>query len=130
MTLKIEIDPETEQSLHQIAAEKGVDAESLVAGLLGEHLTLWKPDPHEEIKLLTAINEGWPESLWLRYRDLVQQRDDRTISDNDLSELIDLTSKLEGINAKRITLLARLAELRGISLLDLMNELGISPREV
>lgn len=128
MTLKIDIDPETEESLERAASKKGIAAEQMAAEVISDRFAKSEPDPTDESQLLEAINQGWPEQCWRRYRELIKQRDKRTISESDLSELISLTDELEAMNAERIKHLALLAKLRNVELPKLMSELGISPQ--
>jgi len=129
MTLKIDIDPQTEESLERAASEKGIAAEQMAAEVISDRFAGLEPDPDDEIQLLEVINQGWPEQRWLRYRELIEKRDQRTISDADLAILIDLTTELEEMNAERIKYLVQLARLRDVALPELMSELGISPQK-
>ncbi|MDF1814192.1 MAG: hypothetical protein P1V20_18450 [Verrucomicrobiales bacterium] len=128
MTLNIDIDPETEESLEREALKKGIAAEQMAAEVISDRFARREPDPGDEIQLLEAINQGWPEQRWLRYRELIEQRDQRTISEADLAVLIDLTTELEAMNAERMKHLVQLARLRNVELPELMTELGISPQ--
>jgi hypothetical protein len=62
-----------------------------------------------ETKLLLEINQGIPAELYQSYQALRAKRDDETLTDG----------------AKRLAALAQLAEIRQISLLQLMDDLGI-----
>ena len=129
MTLKVDIDSDTERTLQEEASRKGMDAEELAADLVCQGLTgNGGSCGDRESKLLTKINQGWSEDHWLRYRELLKLRDDRELSKDSHDELLLLTAELEGINARRIGYLAELAKIRGIKLPELMKELGINPR--
>ncbi|MDF1814041.1 MAG: hypothetical protein P1V20_17690 [Verrucomicrobiales bacterium] len=100
----------------------------MAAEVISDRFAGLAPDQDDEIQLLEAINQGWPEQRWLHYRELIEKRDQRTISEADLSILIDLTTELEEMNAERIKHLVQLARLRDVALPELMSELGISPQ--
>ena len=126
MTLTIEIDPATEKKLHDEADRAGVEASNLAAKVLSDHLE--PKTPESESELLIQINEGWPAERWSRYRTLVAKRDARELSQSEHQELLEFTRHLEGMNAHRLGLLAKLAEIRQVDLKDLMDELGITPQ--
>lgn len=128
MTLKIDIDPQTEASLEKAASKKGIAAEQMAAEVISDRFADQESYSNDESRLLEVINQGWPEERWLRYRELIEQRDRRSISDSDLAVLIELTAELEVMNARRIKHLVQLAALRDVELPDLMSELGISPQ--
>lgn len=86
--------------------------------------------PPEESALLQRINRGLPSEVDERYRDLVAKRRSETLSPSELEELLKLTDDVEKWQAERVGLLVRLAELRGMSLPDLMDDLGIDPPPV
>ena len=85
MTLKIDIDPQTEESLEKAASRKGIAAEQMAAEVISDRFAKSSPGSMGEGQLLAAINEGWPESRWLQYRELVDQRDRGSISQSELA---------------------------------------------
>ena len=86
--------------------------------------------PHlsqKESKLLQKINRGIPETLWQPYKKLVARRDNGTLTPEEHEELIRLSDQIEELHAKRMEYLVELAQLRQVSLPDLMDALSIYP---
>jgi hypothetical protein len=79
----------------------------------------------EEASLLTQINQGIPSDLHEHYCGLAQKRDAETLTDEEYEELLQISDRIEVLNAQRIEALVKLAALRQISLQQLMGELGI-----
>ena len=84
----------------------------------------------EETALFKRINQGWPETNWNRYRDLIAKRRAETLTDAEQQELIALGDKLEAWNVRRLRNLIKLAELRQTAVDVLMKQLGIKPWDV
>jgi hypothetical protein len=83
--------------------------------------------PKQEARLLLRINEGLPLGLMERANMLHEKRRDENIAPAEQEELMHLTAQIEDLHLERMKLLLKLAQLRGVSLKSLMNELGISP---
>ncbi|MBK9490359.1 MAG: hypothetical protein IPO07_17445 [Haliscomenobacter sp.] len=73
------------------------------------------------------INRGLPPEIWSRFHCLVQKREDHTLSDAELAELIELTESIDIAHAQRMEALVELAMLQNKPLEALMDELGIGP---
>ena len=84
--------------------------------------------PHEESELLQKINQGLPNELHKRYKELLAKRDARTLTDAEYSELLAVTDQVEQFDAQRALYIAELAKLRGTTLPALMRDLGINQR--
>jgi uncharacterized protein involved in exopolysaccharide biosynthesis len=82
---------------------------------------------HEEAQLLQQINQGVPTDLRAQYQVLRAKREDETLTAPEHQSLIKLSSQIEQIGADRLEALATLAQLRQISLTELMQSLGIQP---
>jgi hypothetical protein len=80
-----------------------------------------------ESELLQVINQGIPESLHHQYQTLAQKRDAETLDEQEYEELLELSDRIEQLTADRVETLTQLAEIRQISLLQLMDDLGIQP---
>jgi hypothetical protein len=83
--------------------------------------------PEEESQLLIKINQGVPPDLHAQYQMLRQKRESETLTETEHITLIQLSNQIEQIGAQRLEALANLAQLRQVSLLDLMETLGIQP---
>ncbi|MGE0083883.1 MAG: hypothetical protein AB7S75_05630 [Desulfococcaceae bacterium] len=83
-----------------------------------------------ESELLMKINQGVPDIVQQRYNELIAGRNKRTLTEEEYSELLQLTDQMEMLDAKRLEYLAELAQIRNKPLPLLMNELGIVPPPV
>ncbi len=129
MTITLDIASDLEQQILQEAQRRGLDAENLVLDLLRKSFaskTSAESSPSES-ELLEEVNRGFPEEVWLRYRELVARRQAETLSSEEHEELIALIDQIEVANAYRIKCLAELATRRQVPLRALMNEMGIQP---
>lgn len=84
--------------------------------------------PHltaDESALLAHINRGLPDDDRAKLRTLIEKRDDETITEGEWQELAALTDRLELLHADRLGALVELAKLRGITLDEVMSQLGI-----
>lgn len=82
-----------------------------------------------EATLLQRLNEECvlsPEH-WAEFNQLIQKRESKHISDQELVRLELLIQEEERLRLKRIQILGELAELKEISLPQLTKELGIYP---
>jgi len=78
-----------------------------------------------ESVLLMKIYEGVPDAVQHRYDELIAKRKERTLTDAEYSELLQLTDQMELSDAKRLEYLTELARIRNKPLTLLMNDLGI-----
>ena len=74
----------------------------------------------EESQLLLRINQGVPPDLHYRYRALAEKRDSETLTDEEYQEFLGLSDRIEILAAERAGALAKLAQLRQVPLLQLM----------
>jgi hypothetical protein len=81
--------------------------------------------PEAEAQLLLKINQGISADLLAQYQVLRKKREAETLTDSEHDSLIQLSNRIEQIGAQRLEALAHLAQLRQVSLLDLMETLGI-----
>lgn len=129
MTLTLELQPDLELRLRREAGRQGLDARSFVLDLLRQNLSRPEPTPDalSEKELLAEINRGLSAEEWERYRELIDKRQQDTLTKDEHAELIATTNQLEEANVFRVQCLGELARRRHTSLNDLMNELGIKP---
>jgi hypothetical protein len=83
--------------------------------------------PAAESELLLKINQPVPDDLQRRYDELIARRDERALSPEERQELLGLTDQVELLEAERVKHLIELAQLRHVSLDDLMRSLGMEP---
>lgn len=82
-----------------------------------------------ESQILRNINQSVPEDLKLRYDALVRRRRHHKLTTTEHNELLAITKRLEQFDVQRLKWLSELAQLRGVSLKDLMHDLGIKSPE-
>jgi transcriptional regulator with XRE-family HTH domain len=103
------------------------ELQELTAGLLALRAKRLAPVVSgEETRLLLAINEGVPLELRDRVASLIEKRDDCSLTVAENSELMRLADEIERRGVERLEALSTLAELRGVSLRELMKSLGLS----
>lgn len=84
---------------------------------------------HRETELLSSINRSVPEDSQRRYDALVRRRLHHKLTRAEHTELLKLTKQPEEFDVQRLRWLSELAQLRGVSLPDLMCDLGIKTPE-
>lgn len=82
--------------------------------------------PPEETELVAKIKLGLPVQEARRYQDLMGKRRTETLTPEEHEELLRLTDAAEAIQAERVQHLAELARIRGRTLDELMEELGLT----
>ncbi len=91
-----------------------------------------KPDSKETKinKLLQKINACvLPDSYWPVFQSLIEKREDEILTEKEALQLEAMIDEEEELRLERLKLLAKLANLKGISLMDAIKELGIRPLE-
>ena len=78
-----------------------------------------------EAALLLKINEGLPQPIQARYAALSEKIQEETISSAEHEEWLQLNEQVEAKDAERLELLIELAELRNISVDELITQLEI-----
>ncbi|MFG6099811.1 STAS/SEC14 domain-containing protein [Leptothoe sp. ISB3NOV94-8A] len=86
--------------------------------------------PVQETELLQQINQGLPPEIQQRYDQLQAKLQAETISIDEHQNLLTLIDTVEQADAKRLEALMTLAQLRQVSLPDLMAQLDIEPPPV
>jgi hypothetical protein len=84
----------------------------------------------EENALLQEIRKEISPELNDRYEALLDKRDDETLTEAEYAEILDLSNQIECFGVTRIQALAKLATIRQVPLLKLMDDLGIQSPEV
>lgn len=83
--------------------------------------------PADQAELLIQINRGLPQDLRERLDQLDARREAEALTPEEHAELIRLVTRVEELEAQRIEHLSCLAAIRGVSLPDLMRDLGLEP---
>lgn len=79
---------------------------------------------HHEAELLLKINIGYPSDMTKRYEYLLAQKKAQTISPAGQQELIDLSDHFEALDTARLQYLIELAQLREVSLDELLKKMN------
>jgi len=77
--------------------------------------------------LLEKIYQKLPENILTRYEILSEQRQNGSISNEAYQELLRLIPVVEQYNVERLKCMVALAELRKITVQELMEELSLIP---
>lgn len=81
-----------------------------------------------ESVLYERVNCAMPADRRARYEALRTQREAATLTSAEHDELLRLSDELEALDADRVTAIAELARLRGVSLDAMMSALGMPAR--
>ncbi len=81
-----------------------------------------------ESELLLKINQPLPKFVQERYEILIAKRQNETLTTEEHTELLQLTDQVEHLEQERVQHLATLAQVRHISLSQLLQDLGIEPK--
>jgi hypothetical protein len=85
---------------------------------------------HEESELFMTINEGLSADKQVRFDKLVKKRRQSRLTEQEHEELLSLVGEIENMDARRVEALGKLASIRGVTLYELMDKLGIKPRPI
>ncbi|HEY2251395.1 MAG TPA: hypothetical protein VGH74_10060 [Planctomycetaceae bacterium] len=120
--------PELLKAVQRLGPEE-FDAFLEQALLLRRHAKADKLSPVES-RLIKRINRGLPQSLSRRYAQLAHKRKAKTLSQDELAELLKLTHDVENLDAERAAALLELATLRQVPIRMLMRQMGIKAAPV
>lgn len=126
MSLTLHLPPDLERSLQEEARRAGVDPETFVLEALRSRLhRTHSVLSSAEAELLEKINYELPAAFLHRYYELIEKRHAQTLTEEEHRELIASTAEVQRCSAQRLGYLAALARLRGVSLDELIDQLGI-----
>ena len=133
MTLTLNITPELQARLRAAAAQAGMDEAELALATLQNHLPVppgFIAASQEESELLQQINAHVSEDIAREYSMLRNLLDDEALTPLQQRRLIEISDELERLNVIRLQSTLRLSKLRGISLDELTDQLGLKPSYV
>ncbi len=131
MPLLVDLPPEIESKVREVAQAEGLDVSTLVRETLEARVRQYDPSrPLTESDLLLRINRGFSEAFWDTYRALIAKRRAETLTPQEQQELIGMSDQLEAWHVERLRYLIKLAELRQVSLDALTQQLGLRPMPV
>lgn len=130
MTITLELPEALEKQLRKEAARKGISLDRYIILNLEDKDMPGEAAGYSEPELLKKINLdlGIPAKTWDRYYFLVNRLQAEQLSKREHRELLALTDVVEAANVERLKYLIALAQLRGVSLEQVMSDLGIHPR--
>ncbi|MEK7833839.1 MAG: STAS/SEC14 domain-containing protein [Acidobacteriota bacterium] len=127
-TIQIEADLSPDQLLSAARQLPNREFDQLVGWMLGLRAERIAPVlPAKESDLLKQINLGLPPADAGKMKALIAKRQSYAITEDELQELIRLTDESERLNVERLKRLLELAHLRGVTLDEVMAQLGIKP---
>jgi hypothetical protein len=134
MTITVNIGADLESRLVHEAAKHGMDPGEFIvkavrARLESQSAVVPQLDPAQS-RLLEEINKGLSQTQWNRYYGLISKRQSESLTADEHAELTVLSSRIEELNADRMARLAELAQLRGSTLADILDQLSIAPPPV
>ena len=131
MTLLVDLPPEIEARVHEVAQAEGLDVSALMREAVEARVRQYDPArPLAEADLLLRINRSFSESFWDTYRALIAKRRAETLTSQEQQELIGMSDQLEAWHVERLRYLVKLAKLRQVSLDALTQQLGLRPMPV
>lgn len=130
MSVSITLPNDLEQFLQTRAQHMGVPIETLLTRTIIERWGNVPRDPglpSHETELLLRLQTLFPPEQSRAYSALCEQSEAGTLSDFDRERLLALIEQRDHQNAERLAIVAELAGIHGISLRDMMTQLGIRP---
>jgi len=86
----------------------------------------------KETKLLQRLNEECilPDMHWTRLQELLQKRATQSLSEPEATQLENLIQEEESLRVKCVEILGKLAQLKGVTLEEVVEELDIQTVEI
>jgi hypothetical protein len=129
-TLHVETQVSPDELLQAVDQLDTADLERFVSRVLALRARRAAPSVSpEEAALLLQINRGLPAEMRERLGQLNEKSEDEALTPDEHAELLGLVDRIEALEVGRIENLSRLAHLRGVSLMALMDDLGIRPSD-
>ena len=130
MSVSITLPQDLEQSLQSHAKRIGVPFETLLERTIVEQwgsILRSTSLPIRETELRLRLQTLFPTEQTQEYQTLCIKSDSGTITETERERLLLLIEQRDHQNAERLTIVAELAKLHGVSLRDMMSQLGIRP---
>ena len=86
-------------------------------------------DSRDESELLAQIHEELSQEFRARYRVLHERLEAEEFTDKERREFLRMNKQAERLNTERMTALFALAQRRGVTLNEIMSQLGVGPVE-
>jgi hypothetical protein len=130
MSLPVTLPNELEQFLRTQAHRLGVPIETLLSRTIEERWSAASRAPSlssYETELLLKLQNAFPLEQTQEYLALCRRSDESTITDAERERLLALIEQRDLQNEERLKTLGELARLRGVTLREVMAQLGIHP---
>lgn len=130
MSVTITLPNELEQFLQNHARRVGVPVETLLTRTIIERwdgIRRAPGLPNAESELLLRLQTLFTPGQTREYRTLCEKSDAGTLTEAEQQRFLALLEERDNQNAERLAIVAELAHLRGISLREMMAQLGIRP---
>ena len=128
MTLEVELNPDQESWLRQTAARAGIDQRAALLTMIQRQRAVDDPLAglsNDEAQLGRDINRQLPAELRECHRQLSQKCEAETLTAGENRELIELIDIIEADHAARLARVLKLAQLRGASFDQVMQQFGL-----
>lgn len=130
MELIIELPYDLESQLREQAQQKGKALNQYITAIIREKVNPPKPKTSvlstDETRLFQIINKGFSHDFWTKLHSLNKKRQEVTLTELELQELIAMTDIMEAANVERIKALVELAKIKQTDLDTLMAQLGLT----
>jgi hypothetical protein len=130
MSVSITLPSDLEQFLQTHAQRLGVPIETLLTRTIIERWDSVRRTPglpDREAELLMRLQTLFPPELTSEYHALCEQSDAGTLTPTGRERLLQLIEDRDHQNAERLAIVAELAGVHGVSLREMMAQLGIRP---
>jgi hypothetical protein len=79
----------------------------------------------DQAQFLSVVHRKLPPQTQQRWDELLEKRDDASLTTSEYEELLQLTEVVEDLNLQRMTALSQLAQERGVDLRTMMRQLNL-----
>ena len=116
----------TQQDLLQAASQLNtIELEQFVSQITALYHQRQTVMQSNEAKLLFRVYRSLSPEIQRRWNELIEKRDEESLTPSEYEELLKLTEDVEGLNVQRLEALAQLAIDRGVDLRTVMRQLNI-----
>ena len=114
---------------HEVERLDNRSLDTFISNIVSLRARRSTPDKQkQEAFLLEKINKSLSLQDSLRFKLLNQKHSEGNISEQEYAELSVLVEKIEKLNVNRLKYMTTLAQVRNVSVRELMNQLGISQK--
>lgn len=114
---------------HEVERLDNRSLDTFISNIVSLRARRSTPDKQkQEAFLLVKINKSLSLPDTLRFKFLNQKHSEGSITEQEYVELSVLVEKIEKLNVSRLKYMTVLAQVRNVSVRDLMNQLGINQK--